>query len=271
MLFVAITMELRSRLAFWQTKEKEMGRAKSTHHRYNSDNSWLIISLVLGIILVVVCASGAYIVKKSISTGVDSAQEAFTSTYTEMRDKAYDSFRDSAYEIAEKQNHVSNDISISIDAIKEKSILEVLKVSDVVYVINDSSESKSGTTSWLEVSGTGIFTVNLSAAECLVDNGRHYVLLRVPSPVLDSQNISIDSWEILKFAENKWNRDNSAKSGEALARNQLNEAKGLMQEDFESSEMYSKLAISSTETMLKALVQGLNSDIPDIQVDVEFY
>ncbi len=61
------------------------------------------------------------------------------------------------------------------------------------------------------------------------------------------------------------------RSGEILARNQLSEAKQKIQEDFEANEQYSKLAETSTEATLAALIRGINPDIPDLQVAVEFY
>ena len=101
----------------------------------------------------------------------------------------------------------------------------------MVYIIDDGTETESGTTSWLKVSGTGVFTVNLTAAEYVIDNERHYVLVRVLKPVLDSSNISIENFETLYFSENVWRNDNSVRSGEILARNQLSEAKQKIQED----------------------------------------
>ena len=64
---------------------------------------------------------------------------------------------------------------------------------------------------------------------------------------------------------------NSVKSGEDLAKNQLSEAKQNIQEDFEANEQYSKLAEASTQSMLSALIRGVNPDIEDLEVEVEFY
>lgn len=56
-----------------------------------------------------------------------------------------------------------------------------------------------------------------------------------------------------------------------MARDQLSEAKQRIQEDFEANEQYSKLAESSTKSMLTALIKGINPEVKDLQVDVEFY
>lgn len=75
----------------------------------------------------------------------------------------------------------------------------------------------------------------------------------------------------MHFEENKWKKENSVKSGEELARDQLSEAKQRIQEDFEANEQYSKLAESSTKSMLSALIKGINPDAKELQVEVEFY
>ena len=64
---------------------------------------------------------------------------------------------------------------------------------------------------------------------------------------------------------------NSVKSGEDLAKNQLSEAKQNIQEDFEANEQYSKLAEASAKSMLAALIRGINPDVEDLEVEVEFY
>ena len=67
------------------------------------------------------------------------------------------------------------------------------------------------------------------------------------------------------------NFSNSVQSGERLAQAQLNEAQQQIQEDFLASENYEKIAKTSAESMVEALIKGLNSEISDLQVQVEFY
>lgn len=95
----------------------------------------------------------------------------------------------------------------------------------------------------------------------------------LPQPELDSNNIAIDAEkiEVLHFSEKVWSVDSSMRSGEELIRNQLSEAMQRIQEDFEANEQYSKLAQASAEAMIKALIKGINPDIADLEVRVEFY
>ena len=232
---------------------------------------WIVLSILFVLVICLLAIFSVVIVRYSISKGVSTATDAFQEAFNESKNDTYAKFKDAAYKLSESGHHVSNKVAISIHAVKEKADLNVLKVSDVVYIIDDKNETKDGTTSWLKVSGAGEFSVNLTEAEYVVDNARQYVLVRVPRPVIDSRKIRIENAESLHFEENKWSRGNSVKSGEELARDQLSEAKQRIQEDFEANEQYSKLAESSTQSMLAALIKGINPDVKDLQVEVEFY
>lgn len=248
-----------------------MSNATNLSRRKKAGDHWIIWTVILAIALILILVSSVLIVRRSVALGVSGAKDSFSDSYENARSDTYQKFWDTAYHIAEESHHVSNDVAISISAVKEKSSLEVLKVSDVVYIVSDAEDTKSGTTSWLKVNGTGVFTVNLTAAEYLVDNNRHYILVRIPSPILDPDNISIESVESLFYKENKWSPDNSVQSGEQLAQAQLNEAQQRIQEDFLENENYDKIAKASAKSMVSALIKGLNSDIDDLQVNVEFY
>ena len=237
----------------------------------NKEGNWIVLSLIFIVTMFIVAVASVFIVRYSIKKGVSTATDSFQEAYNESKDETYEKYKEMAYELAEKGYHVSNRATISLYAVKEKKDLNVLRVNDVVYIIKDKNDTKSGTTSWLKVSGKGVFSVNLSAAEYVVDNARQFVLIRVPRPVIESSNISIDETEILHFKENKWSRENSVKAGEELALEQLGEAKQKIQEDFESNEQYAKLAESSTKSMLEALIKGVNPDAEDLKVEVEFY
>lgn len=237
----------------------------------SSTSGWIAWTIILCLVLFAIVIASLYVVRYSIKNGITTATNSFDSSFNSSRQETYDKYHDIAFQYSEADHHVKNDVTISVNAVKEKSALEVLRVSDVVYIISDGDNNNASTTSWLKVSGTGVFTVNLTAAEYVVDNERHYVLVRVPRPELDPSNISIDGFEILHFEENKWTSSNSVKSGEELARNQLSEAKQNIQEDFEANEQYSKFAEASTKSMLAALLKGINPDIADLQIEVEFY
>jgi len=185
-------------------------------HRETSRKSdgWIKLVIVFSVALILIIVWSVVEIRRSISSGASVATAAFDSSFDSAREETYKQYHNLAFQYAENEHHIHNDITISINAVKEKSELEVLRISDVAYIISSSEDNKAGTTSWLKVYGTGVFKVNLAAAEFVVDNERHHVLVRVPSPKLDPDYIGIDKFEILHFEENKWNANNATRSGE---------------------------------------------------------
>ena len=121
--------------------------------------------------------------------------------------------------MAEKTHHVSNRASISISNLKQIETLEVLKVWSVDYQINGKNGDRESNSniigkilpssedeSWLEVPGYGVFTVDLRAAEYIVDDERHYVLARIPKPELTEFTIDTKSIHSLLYKEQGLNR-----------------------------------------------------------------
>lgn len=177
-----------------------------------------------------------------------------------------------SYNMGEASNHVKNSGTIGVESVQEKAELEVLKVSDVEYITNNKSEDK--VTSWLEVPGNGVFTVDLSLSEFVVDDARHYVLVRVPKPEIQAENIEIDTQKvkILAYENNHWVFDNgSVEEGEKLVLNQLSEAQTKIQEDIQSNERYFEIAQTSARNNIKQLIKSLNEDVSDLDIEVEFF
>lgn len=203
------------------------------------NTNWIWITIILGVILVLISVS---------------------------------SFNLWTYNLGEAAYHVKNRGIISIENIQERADLEVLAVSDVEYITNEKSGDK--VTSWLEVPGTGVFTVNLAMSEFVIDDMRHYVLARVPKPEIKAENIQIDTKKvkILAYQNNHWIFDNgSVEEGEELARRQMSEAQAIIQEDVQSNERYFEIAKSSAESIIKQLIKSLNKDVANLDVEVEFF
>lgn len=217
-------------------------------------------------ILVVCAAVGIFF--RSVAIGAEAAETVFSTTKEEEEAKAYQDFYDRGYNKAEKENHVSNEITIFIDKIKEVAKLEVLKVRDVEFVAENAEDNEENITSWLEVTGEGIFTVDLTAGEVLVDRKRQYVIVRVPEPKLTEYAVDHDSIQILKW-DNDWRNDSIAK-GEALAQKNMAEADALIKKEFTSNQRYYQAAKASAENLIVNFVKELNSHLPELKVIVEF-
>ena len=175
------------------------------------------------------------------------------------------------YNVAEASYHVKNRGTISIENIQDKANLEVLKVSDVEYITNEKKEDK--VISWLEVPGNGVFTIDMSLSEFIVDDVHNYVLARVPKPEIQTENIEIDTQNIKKlfYKDNRWIDNGSIEEGEDLAIRQLSEAQTKIQEDIQSNERYFEIAKTSAESIIKQLIKSVNEDVTNLDIEVEFY
>lgn len=134
-------------------------------------------------------------------------------------------------------------------------------------LLDDLRDNNSGNvTAWLEVEGEGTFVVDLQATEFIIDNDRHYVLVRIPNPELTNINIIKTTRRL--FADD-W-RDGSYREGVDLALKQRNEASLQIQKALLSNQYIFSSAKDVAVAMIGNLVKQFNPDIPDLQVDVEF-
>ena len=113
--------------------------------------------------------------------------------------------------------------------------------------------------------------MNLAAGEFLTDDMRHSVYVRLPKPELLPMNIDIDheNVKVLRFSSNALL--SSVRAGEQLAGRQLNEARTKILEDIGSNLQYYEFAENSARTLLENLIRAVNSEIPDLKVEIEFY
>ena len=188
------------------------------------------------------------------------------SSFQRAKNSAYNGIYQRAYDSAERRNHVSNYALLSIEDVREISRLEVLTVSDSEFVIKDEDENDK-TTSWLEVHGTGVFTVDLSAGEFLVDSQRKYVLVIIPEPVLTECKIS-------DTGEQFWNKgtfhNGSVADGVRLAQDQLSEGRTKLEDAMKQNRNFYDAARKAAVQAIEELVLQWNPNVPDLQVDVKF-
>ncbi len=201
-----------------------------------------------------------------------NAPAHFTKSYqTEKKAadmSAYKQFYDACFDAAEAKAHVSNRISISIEEVKEIAALEVLEASDTEYVISNKEDNADRITSWIEVQGTGVYTVDLSCGEFIVDSRHQYVKARVPRPVLSDFKVDYDKKNQLFFKDDIF--DGSVKTGEDLMKNQIQEGAVRLKEYLASNRMIYENAVESAKKLIANLVKQFNPENPDLTVEVEF-
>lgn len=228
---------------------------------------------ILSILIIAVTFAVVMLIIVGFTRSTTRAKRAFAEQKEAAASEAYSGFYERSYNAAEAEYHVKNQAVITLGNIREISDLEVLDVSDVVYMIEDPNQQNGKTLSWLEVPGSGVFTVNLSAGEFVVDRDRHRVHVRIPAPELRTDNISIDyaNVKLLKFEKEKFSGKNSVKDGEDLVNRQLKQAYQTIRSDIQSNTQYITYAREAARSLTQSLISAVNSEVPDLTVQVEFF
>lgn len=223
----------------------------------------LFVKLFLPVCLAIL---GVLFFIQSIGVLTDATASSFS---TELEREKEDTYRDIyqwAFERAERENHVMNVVSISLDGIQETSKLEVLRVSDTEYVIEKAENNAQNIESWIKIDGTGIFTVDLSLGEFITDPEQKYVLARVPAPMLT--DIKSDVPQLIFSRNDFW--DESYEAGEALTREQIAKGEAALRNKMTTNQFFRESADQAAKQFISSFIRKLNPDIPDLTVDVEF-
>ncbi|MDD6032433.1 MAG: DUF4230 domain-containing protein [Oscillospiraceae bacterium] len=255
-------------MKLWHSKKKQLPAEAQNDSAVpaavsEKKGSWIIPAIFLALVIVMV---GVIIwqFESAISIGAKAISDSYQTARNQTTADVYDSF----YTAAEEYYHTTNDITIDIDSVCKVAQLEVLQVSDVEYVLQKGSNDNDNITAWLEVPGTGMFTVNLEASEFIVDSERQYVLVTLPQPVLSQCTIDRANIEKLRFGNNIFN--DSVKAGEELLQQQLEEGEALIRQSFSSNPQLLESARNAARSLVTGLVKSFNPDCPELVVEVEF-
>lgn len=211
------------------------------------------ITIGISVLLIMVLIMACTMLNFALRTTVSAAKSAFSDSLNMKKEETYQAFYQKSFDIAEERYHVANAVTISVEDVKEIAELEVLQVSDIEYVYNEGN-----TKIWTAVKGHGVYTVDLSLGEFLVDNARQYVCVRVPSPQLGRSGLDYD-YENYLFEDGVFN--GSTKKGVDLARNDLKTAQEHLQVKLASTQIYYESAQKCAEEIIKNLVKNCNPDV----------
>ena len=196
-----------------------------------------------------------------------AASEAYHSTQEECAQSTDEAFYTTAFDYAEDHYHVSQNVTINIDSVRESAKLQVYRVNDTVDVIHDKDDN--GITLWLEVCGDCVFTTDLQCAEFIVDQNRHYVLVRTPRPQIDGPvNLDYEKTQVLFYNNRKFNE--SIETGVNLIDQHYKEGADLLETACKSNPAYVREAEKAAKRLIIQNVKKANPDIRDLTVDVEF-
>ena len=243
--------------------------SKPKKHFWQKGNRSGKISVV-GVLTVLFLAVAVVLLIAGAANGIGAVRDAFEQAKAASAGVAYQAFYDTSYDAAEHDYHVKNRAFITLSGIRETAELEVLSVSDIVYVTKNK-EGIRDTLLWMQVPGTGVFTLDLAAGEFLVDNERRSVYARLPRPTLSADNITIDYGNVKKLKEESSWFWTSIQEGEELVKQQLNEAQIKIREDIMSNKEYYEYAEESARSLLETWIHAVNKDVDDLTVEIEFY
>ena len=230
---------------------------------------WEKLSVINRICIVVIGAMvliGLILILEAEHTGGEAAQVAYASAKSIAADEAYNMFYDTAFASAERKYHVTNKVAIEVESVKEEAELEVLKVSDVEYVIESKEDNENNIEAWIEFYGDGVYTVNMKASEFIIDSDRQYVLVRIPRPELTDCRITGTNrllWKSGFF-------DKSYSVGTDLAVEMRAAGYAKLNNYMKSNTLFYKSAKESATLIITELIKKLNPELPDLVVEVEF-
>lgn len=218
------------------------------------------------VLLFIFVIAALYLWESSIQTGAEALAGNRATAFASEKEDAYQRWYDSAFERAEERYHSSNFLAINIGSFEESNKLEVLKVNDVEFIVENREDNSGNITAWLEVTGEGTFTVDLQAAEFIVDNQRQHVQVRAIYPELD--NVTIIKAEMRLFRDDWMN--GSYSEGVDLALKQRNEASLRIQKALTANQYIHEQARVVAERAIINLVKQFNPGNTDLVVEVEF-
>ena len=215
---------------------------------------------------IVLLMIGGLVIAGTIRKGGKSAKEAYMNAESMAAEETYNKIYDAAFEASEKKYHVKNNISIDIASIQEEAKLEVLRVSDVEYVIESKKDNDDGIEVWMEFYGDGVFTVDMKASEFIIDYEHQYVLVRVPRPELT--NCRITQANQLFWQNGICNKSISVGTDKAV--NMRNDGYKKLKNYMKSNTKFYKSAKTSAQIIISDLVRKLNPRQTSLVVEVEF-
>lgn len=193
----------------------------------------------------------------------DTAFDNYITTKNQTHTDTHEIVKNQILAAGEERYHTSNEISITIDAIKKQSKLSVLDVKDIYYYTGSENNKKSD--GWYKFTGTGKYEINMNFAEIIVDDERKHIFIRIPEPVLN-ENINIDI-EQYHFEKHLFS---SVGDGVNIAHEAEIRGREEIEKDLKNNLQHIECAKFAAKEQIINLVKKLNPNI-DIEIQVEFF
>ena len=225
--------------------------------------------------LIMICASlslvvfSALLILSSLRSAAANTRNNFVDNTKEKSSEIHEKIYETVKEIAEHNHHVLNRGSITVGSLREESKLEVYKVYENEYVIENATDNAYNMTQWLKITGTGTFVVNLQLSEFIIDDDNQIVTIRIPGIELEQPQIvsyhryfNSDDFDLNLFVDKE-------KAGSEISEKQKYKGLEMLTDDIKGNSEYHRDAVESTKTILTNLIKGLNPN-KNIKVIIEF-
>ncbi|MCR4638960.1 hypothetical protein [Ruminococcus sp.] len=209
----------------------------------------------------------------SCANAKSASRAAFSNVFNDTKKKTYDQFKQKSFDYFEEQNHVSNRAKITIGNIKEENSLEVLSVSDSWVKISDPEEDEDRTTRWVEFNATGVYTVDMSISEFIIDDYNNFILVKLKTPQLN--HIALDNNTkayLYKYEKGFFELNGDYDSGVQMMLNDRAEALDNLTEQLENNDENLARAKMSTENLIRTFIKNINPELnlKDSDIQIEF-
>lgn len=251
-----------------KTTTNNVSDSETTNTEKKKGPLWPII-----LITTISVISSAILLTISGVNAKTSCEDTFSRVYEETRQDTYDQYKQQAFDYFEKQNHVSNRAVLTVGSIKEENSLEVLSVSDCWIKISDPDDDADRTTRWVEFNASGVYTVDMSASEFIIDDYNDFILVKLKTPQLNHIALGTDTKVYLYTYEKgflKWNGDYD--SGVKMMLNDRAEALDKLTELLESNDANLAKAKASAESLIRTFIKNVNPgvDLKDSDIQIQF-
>lgn len=246
---------------------------KTTPRAATKKNKGHILEVLAVIMIILSLAASGLLFIMFGENAKKACTDSFSKAYEDTKKNTYDQFKKKAFDFFEAQNHVSNRATITIGNIKEENSLEVLTVSDSWIKMSDPDNDEDKTTRWVEFSATGVYIIDMSASEFIIDDYNNYIIVKLKTPQLSHVALDADTKAYLyKYNKGFFELNGDYDSGVTMLLNDRAEALDKLTEQLESNDSNLARAKTSAEYFIRSFIKTVNPglDIKDSNIQIQF-
>lgn len=250
-----------------------MSASKKITHRSTRKSKYQSYKIILFCVSVVALVVSGVLLRQFLSTAKKATDASFQLAYDETKQNTYDQFKQKAFDYYEKKNHVSNRGTLTISNIKEENALEVLSVSDSWVKISDPDTDAEKTTRWVEFSATGVYTVDMTVSEFIIDEYHNLIYVELKTPQLNHIALNTETKAYLyKYEKGFTEVNGDYDSGVKELLNDREEALNHLTEQLENNDENLVVAKKSAEELIRTFLKNVNPDmnLKDSDIQIKF-